>query len=117
VHGQGPPVVPVHGDPHDGDLAWEALVPHLTDRFTCYLPSVRGRGLSAASPDLSPPRLQEDVTAFIDSIRRMTTKRTPSSAAEPRRLQRRLRIPLPPPVTTERDTDRLRSISVRPGNA
>jgi pimeloyl-ACP methyl ester carboxylesterase len=68
VHGQGPPLVLAHGDPHDGDLAWEALVPHLADRFTCYLPSTRGRGLSADNPDHSPPRLQEDVTAFVDSI-------------------------------------------------
>lgn len=68
VHGHGPPLVLVHGGPHDGNLAWEELVPHLTDRFTCYLPSIRGRGLSADSPDHSPPRLQEDVTAFVDSI-------------------------------------------------
>ena len=68
VRGQGPPLVLAHGDPHDGDLAWEALLPHLTDRFTCYLPSTRGRGLSGDNPDHSPPRLQEDVTAFVDSI-------------------------------------------------
>ncbi|HVR31260.1 MAG TPA: alpha/beta hydrolase [Acidimicrobiia bacterium] len=68
VHGQGPPVVLVHGAPHDGDIAWEALVPHLVDRFTCFLPSLRGRGLSDDSPDHSPPRLQEDVNAFVDSI-------------------------------------------------
>ncbi len=68
VHGHGPPLVLVHGGPHDGDLAWEALVPYLTDRFTCYLPSIRGRGLSDDNPDHSPPRLQEDVNAFVDSI-------------------------------------------------
>jgi hypothetical protein len=68
VHGHGPPLVLAHGDPHDGDLAWAALVPHLTDRFTCYLPSTRGRGLSGDNTDHSPPRLHEDVTAFVDSI-------------------------------------------------
>ena len=68
VHGQGPPLVLFHGAPHDGDLAWEALVPHLADRFTCYLPSWRGRGLSADSEDQTPPRHVEDAAAFVDSI-------------------------------------------------
>ena len=68
AHGLGPPLVLVHGGPHDGDLAWEPMLPHLTDRFTCYLPSIRGRGLSADNPDHSPPRLQEDLDAFVDSI-------------------------------------------------
>jgi pimeloyl-ACP methyl ester carboxylesterase len=68
VQGQGPPLVLAHPDLLDGDIAWEALVPHLTDRFTCYLPSLRGRGLSSDNPDHSPPRLVEDVTAFVNSI-------------------------------------------------
>jgi pimeloyl-ACP methyl ester carboxylesterase len=70
VFGQGPPLVLVHGALHDGDIAWEAMVPHLSDRFTCYLPSLRGRGLSEGSQDQSPPRLEEDVRAFVDSIGR-----------------------------------------------
>jgi pimeloyl-ACP methyl ester carboxylesterase len=68
VRGRGPALVLVHGGIGDGDVAWEALLPHLTDRFTCYLPSTRGRGLSSDDPDHSPPRLEEDVIAFVDSI-------------------------------------------------
>ena len=68
VHGQGPPLVFVHGIMGDGDLDWQAVVGHLTDRFTCYLPSTRGRGLSGQHPDLTPERRVEDVTAFVDSI-------------------------------------------------
>jgi pimeloyl-ACP methyl ester carboxylesterase len=68
VHGQGPSLVLLHGAPHDGDLAWEALVPHPADRFTCYLPSWRGRGQSADCEDHTPPRHEEDATAFVDSI-------------------------------------------------
>ena len=68
VHGQGPPLVLFHGAPHDGDLAWEALVPHLADRFTCYLPSWRGRGLSGDNEDYTPPRHLEDAIAFVESI-------------------------------------------------
>ena len=68
VHGEGPPLVLVHGQPGDGDLDWAALLPHLTDRFTCYVPSTRGRGLSAEHPDLAPERRVEDVTAFVDSV-------------------------------------------------
>lgn len=68
VQGQGPPLVLVHGPVHDSDMAWAALVPLLTDQFTCYLPSLRGRGSSGDNPDHSPPRFQEDVNAFVDSI-------------------------------------------------
>ena len=68
VVGQGPALVLVHGGIGDGEFAWDALLPHLADRFTCYLPSTRGRGLSADNPDHSPPRLQEDINAFVDSI-------------------------------------------------
>ena len=68
VRGQGPPLVLVHGGLGDGEVAYEALVTYLADRFTCYTPSTRGRGLSGDNPDHSPPRLQEDVTAFVDSI-------------------------------------------------
>jgi pimeloyl-ACP methyl ester carboxylesterase len=68
VMGEGPALVLVHGGIGHGDLAWEAMLPHLTDRFTCYLPSTRGRGLSGDHPDHSPPRLVEDITAFVDSI-------------------------------------------------
>lgn len=68
VLGDGPALVLVHGGIGDGEIAWDAVLPHLSDRFTCYLPSTRGRGLSADDPDHSPPRLEDDVTAFVDSI-------------------------------------------------
>lgn len=70
VYGQGPPLVLVHGSLEDGDLDWDAMLPFLTERFTCYLMSTRSRGLSGESTDLSPERRLEDVTAFIGSIGR-----------------------------------------------
>jgi len=68
VRGDGPALVLVHGGIGDGEGAWEALLPYLIDGFTCYLPSTRGRGLSSDNPDHSPPRLEEDVIAFVESI-------------------------------------------------
>ena len=68
VHGQGPPLVLLHGRLDDGDSCWARLLPLLTDRFTCLTPSTRGRGLSGDSPDHAPERLVEDVVAFIDSV-------------------------------------------------
>lgn len=68
MRGRGPALVLVHGGIGDGEIAWEAMLPYLSDRFTCYLPSTRGRGLSGDNPDHGPARLEEDVTAFIDSI-------------------------------------------------
>ena len=68
VQGDGPALVLVHGGLGDGEIAWDAMLPHLTERFTCYLPSTRGRGLSVDNPDHSPPRLEDDVASFVDSI-------------------------------------------------
>jgi pimeloyl-ACP methyl ester carboxylesterase len=68
VHGRGPSLVFLQGGVGDGDLDWQALVAHLRNRFTCYLPSLRGRGLSDDHADLSTGRQVEDVLAFVDSI-------------------------------------------------
>ncbi|TVR25552.1 MAG: alpha/beta hydrolase [Ilumatobacter sp.] len=68
VVGQGPPLVLLHGAMYSGETAFDELLPHLTDRFTCFLPSTRGRGLSADADDYRPERLLEDVTAYVDSI-------------------------------------------------
>ncbi len=68
VHGQGPPLVLLQGAVGDGDLDWRAVLGHLSDRFTCHLPSMRGRGLSGTHPDLSIPRLVDDVITYIDSL-------------------------------------------------
>jgi len=68
VHGDGPPLVFFHGGLTDGDLAWEKMLPSVTDRFTCYLPSMRGTGLSDDHDDQRPERHMEDLAAFVDSI-------------------------------------------------
>jgi pimeloyl-ACP methyl ester carboxylesterase len=52
----------------DGDIDWDRLVGHLTGRFTCHLPSMRGRGLSGDHPDLSPGRQADDILTYLDSI-------------------------------------------------
>lgn len=72
VHGQGPPLVFLHGMLGDGDIDWDPLLGHLTDRFTCYLPSQRGRGLSGDHPDLSYGRQVDDFLGYVDSIREPT---------------------------------------------
>lgn len=68
VHGQGRPLVFLHGGIGDGDLDWGRLLAHLTGRFTCHLPSMRGRGRSSDHPDLSPGRHIDDILAYVDSI-------------------------------------------------
>lgn len=68
VRGHGPPLVLVHGVLDDSDLDWGPAVPFLADRFTCHLPSTRGRGLSDDGGDHTRERLVQDVTAYVDSI-------------------------------------------------
>lgn len=68
VVGQGPPLVLLHGVVFCGETAFVKLLPQLTDHYTCFLPSTRGRGLSADSDEFTGERLFEDVLAFLVSI-------------------------------------------------
>ena len=68
VRGQGPPLVLTHAGLGDGDLDCGEVASFLEERFTCYLPSTRNRGLSGHSDDLGGERHIEDLVAFVDSI-------------------------------------------------
>jgi pimeloyl-ACP methyl ester carboxylesterase len=66
VHGHGPPLVLVSGS---GDGQNDPfLLPQLAEHFTCYSVSLRGHGLSEASPDYAPERLAQDIAAVVDSV-------------------------------------------------
>ncbi len=68
VQGQGPPLVFLQGVLGDGDLDWQRVVPHLTGRFTCHLPSMRGRGPSDDHPNVMIDRLGGDYAAYVESL-------------------------------------------------
>jgi pimeloyl-ACP methyl ester carboxylesterase len=68
VHGEGPPIVFWHGAYGDGDLDWRNLLPHLADRFTCFLPSWRGRGLSEDHRDVSYDRRIADIVDYVATV-------------------------------------------------
>src|SRR5215218_4647248 len=72
VHGDGPPLVFLQGVIGDGDIDWGLTAGHLADRFTCHLPSLRGRGLSDDHSDLSTPRLVEDCLTYVESLGQRT---------------------------------------------
>lgn len=72
VHGQGPPIVFLPGAYGDGDIDWNRVVQHLADRFTCHLPSMRGRGLSSDHPDLGLDRVIDDWVGHVESLGRPT---------------------------------------------
>lgn len=68
VHGRGPALVFLQGIIGDSDLDWGRTIAGLTDRFTCHLPSMRGRGLSGDSADLDLNRLIADFVTYVESI-------------------------------------------------
>ena len=68
VDGHGPPLVLLQGIIGDGDLDWQRLVPHLTERFTCHRPSIRGRGLSGDHANLAVDRIVEDYRTYVESL-------------------------------------------------
>jgi pimeloyl-ACP methyl ester carboxylesterase len=68
VVGEGPALVLVHGGLGDGNPAMNLLLPSLSERFTCFLVSTRGRGESGDHTDHSRERHYEDVATFVDGI-------------------------------------------------
>jgi pimeloyl-ACP methyl ester carboxylesterase len=68
VHGQGPPLILQHGAMDHGEISWGSVLPYLTHRYTCHVPSLRNRGRSGHSDDSMPPRLVEDLTAYVASL-------------------------------------------------
>ncbi len=58
----------LHGIEDDGGLCCQEVVPHLTERFTCHLLDNRGRDLSGDHPDLSIPRMVQDVVEYVASL-------------------------------------------------
>jgi pimeloyl-ACP methyl ester carboxylesterase len=68
VHGEGPPLVFLQGVIGDGDIDWGPTAGHLADRFTCHLPSIRGRGLSSDHQDLSTGRIIQDCLTYVESL-------------------------------------------------
>lgn len=72
VQGQGPPLVFLQGVMGDGDVDWQALVPHLADRFTCHQLSMRGRGRSDDHPNLRIDRVGTDYVTYVESLEEPT---------------------------------------------
>lgn len=68
VRGEGPSLVFSPGGIGDAELDWQRVVHHLSDQFTCHLPSLRGRGLSSEHADMRLSRLVDDVVAYVDSV-------------------------------------------------
>lgn len=66
-HGDGPPLVLLHGSSGDHH-AWDGVVPHLADDFTLIVPDRRGRGHSADADTHSLAHEVADLKAIVDSI-------------------------------------------------
>jgi pimeloyl-ACP methyl ester carboxylesterase len=56
VEGQGPPLVLLPAGPGDSETSWRPLLPWLSERFTCHLLDIRGRGASSLVPGSCPVR-------------------------------------------------------------
>jgi len=66
-HGDGPPLVLLHGS-SGTHHAWDAVVPHLADDFTVVVPDRRGRGESGDAAEYSLEREIADLGAVLDAV-------------------------------------------------
>jgi pimeloyl-ACP methyl ester carboxylesterase len=66
-HGDGPPLVLVHGS-SGTRRAWDAVVPRLAEEFTLIVPDRRGRGDSGDADEYSLAREVEDLDALLGDV-------------------------------------------------
>ncbi|MFC7073778.1 alpha/beta fold hydrolase [Halovenus rubra] len=66
-HGDGPPLVLVHGSSGTRH-AWDAVIPQLVDDFQLIVPDRRGRGDSGDANEYDLEREVEDLQALLDTI-------------------------------------------------
>lgn len=67
THGQGPPLILLHGGSATR-RTWDTLRPHLADDFTLVLPDRRGRGDSGDADEYSLDREVADVRVLADAV-------------------------------------------------
>ncbi len=65
--GEGKPLILLHGNGEDHTI-FDALLPHLTSKFTVYLLDSRGCGLSSPSSEYHYRDMAEDVANLIRAI-------------------------------------------------
>jgi len=70
VHGDGPPLVMLHGAASSGREDWAAQIPLLAKSFRVYLPDARGHATTKWDPrdGFSNDLLVQDVEAFADAL-------------------------------------------------
>lgn len=66
-HGEGPPIVLLHGD-SIGKEYWAQIVPRFVDDYTIYVSDRRGRGESGDTDDYSLDREIADARAVIEAV-------------------------------------------------
>jgi len=65
--GDGPPIVFLHGFPHDRSL-WAPQVSAFVDRARCVAPDLRGFGGSTGPPPCSIDQYADDVAELLDAL-------------------------------------------------
>ena len=69
VHGEGEPVLLLHGGTGHGTIVWSEIVPILSDRYQLIVPDLRAQGRSTDSEKpLSYDLLADDVVERMDAL-------------------------------------------------
>jgi 3-oxoadipate enol-lactonase len=67
VHGEGPPVLFVHGFPISGEM-WRPTVERLGGRWRCIVPDLRGHGRSEVSETVTIARFADDLAEVLNAV-------------------------------------------------